>query len=291
MTPLISGSMIDHWRRCQRQYHYAHDRKIAPKETAWPLALGRAGHGVLASYYGQLQLGETHAAAVSEAVSMAGFRADVLGHDQKALGYVLPLIEYYWATHAEDWRKWEILGVEMEMRVERAGWTFIGTVDLLVREKDTAALAAVDHRFLTEFYTAAMARLDPQGPRYAIAARAAGWQVTRMIRNMVNTTPLSALAKVNKGRTKRVLLDLTQRRIEIVNAETERTAQQIVAWQTLPLESRAQLATRTVIPGARYPSCSTCPFLDLCTVESWGEDASELLAAKYGPTDYGNWEA
>jgi hypothetical protein len=295
VTELISGSMIDHWRRCQRQYHYAHDRKIAPRELPWPIALGRAGHGVLASYYSSLQGGAGHLEARQEALDMAGFRADILGHDQKALAIALPLVDYYWAVHAADAVRWEVLAVEHEVRVERGDWIFVATLDLAVREREPfGRVLVVDHRFLTEFYTYAMARLDPQLPRYVVALRQSGHPADDAVRNMISTKPVGAsTAKADRGKVRRVPLEVTQRRLEIVNAETERTAREILAWRAIPEAARPSLAARTVLPGERWPSCKTCPFLDLCTAEAWGEteQAAELVATKYGPTDYGNWEA
>lgn len=293
MSELISGSMIDHWNRCNRLYHYQHDRLIAPLDTDWPLALGRAGHGVLASYYSALQLGADHGAARDEAVSMAGWRAEVLGHDPKALGHILPLIEWYWAAHAGDAAAWEVLGVELQQRVPRDGWTYVATVDLLVRELSTGQIVAIDHRFLATFYTRAQARLDPQGPRYVSALRANGYEVTRFVRNLVGTQPVAASKRGQAERVKRIPLDFTARRLEIVARETGTAAQQILAWRQLPLEVRPQLAGRTVIPGDRYPSCKTCPFVELCEAEAWGEDdrAAELQATKFGPTDYSYAEA
>lgn len=294
MTELISGSMIDHWNRCQRLYFYSHDRLIAPLDTGWPLALGRAGHGVLASYYAALLGGAEHGAAREEAVSMAGWRAEVLGHDPKALGTVLPLIEWYWAAYAADATTWEVVGVELQVRAPMAGWTYVATVDLLVRDRVTEELIAVDHRFLVSFYTRAQARLDPQGPRYVTALRANGYEVTRFLRNLVGTQPVAASKRGQAERVKRIDLDFTARRLEIVGRETNTAAQQILAWRQLPVEVRPQLARRTVIPGDRYPSCKTCPFVELCEAEAWGEDdrAAELVATKFGPTDYSySWEA
>ena len=288
VTELISGSMIDTWRRCVRLYNYQYDRQIAPRETDWPLALGRAGHGVLASYYSSLQLGADHGAARDEAVSMAGWRAEVLGHDPKALGHILPLIEWYWAEHAGDASVWEVLGVELQVRVPQAGWEYVATVDLLVRDRRTGELIAVDHRFLVSFYTRAQARLDPQGARYVNALRATGHDLTRFTRNLIGTQPVAAAKRGQADRTKRIPLDFTARRLEIVQRETAGAAQQILAWRQIPVELRPQLAGRTVIPGDRYPSCKTCPFAELCEAEAWGEDdrAAELVATKFGPTDY-----
>ncbi|HEU4347595.1 MAG TPA: PD-(D/E)XK nuclease family protein [Actinoplanes sp.] len=294
MSELISGSMIDHWLRCQRLYHYQHDRMIAPKETDWPLAVGRAGHGVLSAYYEALAISGNHREAREAALEMAGWRADVLGHDQKALAYVLPLIEYYWAVNAEDVLRWRIVEVEAEHRAPRAGWTLVGTSDLVVVDLATGDRVVIDHRFLMEFYTRAQARLDPQPVRYALLLRAAGQPVTHILRNMISTKPVSALPNAAKSeRVKRIPLELTERRAETVNRETERAAQQIVAWRSLPIEVRRATAARTVIPGVRYPSCKTCPYAELCEAEAWGEDetAAQIQATKFGPTDYGYQEA
>lgn len=291
MTELISGSQLDAWSRCQRLYYYSHDRRIAPKETGWPLALGRAGHSVLAAYYAELATGRGHAAAMEEAEGLAAWRMDVLGQDPKALGYIMPMVRYHWAAHATDVAAWEIIEVEAEYRVPRAGWTYVATIDLIVRDRTTRQLVVVDHRFLTSFYTRAMARHDPQMARYALAVRQAlGEPVTLVIRNMISTEPLAAAAKANRGRTKRIPVELTQRRIEIVAGEAERTAHEILAWRQLPMASRGQLARRTVIVGDRYPSCATCEFVKLCQAEAWGEDTTQLEAAEYGPSDYGTWE-
>lgn len=290
MAELISGSQLDAWNRCQRLYHYAHDRRIAPIETSWPLALGRAGHSVLAAYYSTLQLGATHAEAVEEAEGNAAWRAEVLGQDQKALGYVMPRVRSYLAAYLADASRWQVLEVEREYRVERAGWTYIMTIDLVVAPSAGGQLVAVDHRFLMSFYTVAMARHDPQLPRYALAIeQATGSPVPTAVRNMISTHPNAMTSANQAARTKRVPVDLTPRRLEIVNIATERTAQEILAWRQLPMSSRAQLARRTEIPGDRYPSCQTCEFFTLCTAEGWGEDATDLEAREYGPSDYGGW--
>jgi hypothetical protein len=298
VSELISGSQIDAWNRCQRKYHYAHDRKIAPRETSWPLAIGRAGHGVLASYYGALAAGLSHPEAVETAEGAASFKAAVLGHDEKALGHVMPLIRYAWAHWAEDAHRWQVLEVELERRIDRGDWTYIFTLDALVEtrapmpksEIPVGSTVAVDHRFLASFYTREMASHDPQLARYALGLRQSlGRPVVHTIRNMINSQPGGAVQR--SSRVKRVEVTLTQRRIEIVNGGTERTAQEIVAWRSLSMEARGILARRTEIPGDRYPSCATCEFFKLCRAEGWGEDTTELVAAEYGPTDYGNWEA
>ena len=287
MTEIISGTQLDHWRRCQRLYHYAHDLQLAPLEVPWPIAVGKAGHGMLATYYAGRQLGADHATAEAQVREQVGFEADILQRNPKVLGFALRSVGYYWASIGAGQESLSIVDVEMPVRQARDGWTYAATLDLLIR---TAAgeLEVWDHRFLYDPYTAAMARLDSQLPRYVTAASAAtGELIGAGVRNMVSTAPEKELAKANRGRVKRIRVDITPTRQVIVGMETDRTAHQILAWRQLPLEVRAGAAVRTVIPGERYPACKTCPFFELCIADGWGEDTSTLRAEKFGPSDYG----
>lgn len=291
MSEPISGTQLDHWRRCNRLYHYAHDRKIMPRELPWPLAVGRAGHEILAYYYQARQAGSPHEEAQQESRSWTSYGIDVLGHDPKVTGFALAVAGYYWATIGAD-PGWVYVAVEQEVRNERAGWTFVMTADLLAAPAAGGDLEVWDHRFLYDPYPAAMVRADPQLPRYAAAVGPAmGTTVTRVVRNMISTAPIAALAKANRGRVRRVGVDLTPERMLTVQVETDRTAAEIVAWRGLDPAIRSQLAVRTFIPGERYPSCSTCSFFKLCTAEAWGEaGAAELQAKEYVPSDYGYQE-
>jgi PD-(D/E)XK nuclease superfamily protein len=286
MTEIVSGTQLDHWNRCQRLYYYAHDLQIAPIEVPWPLAVGKAGHVMLATYYNARQLGADHATAAEMVREQVSFEADIMQRDPKVLGFALRCVGYYWAkVGAEDGLL--IVGVEWPARQERDGWIYAATLDLLVRSATTGELEVWDHRFLYDPYGPEMARLDSQLPRYITAASAVSGEIVRTgVRNMTSTAPEKELAKANRGRVRRVQVDTTPTRLMIVGSETDRTARQILAWRQLPLEVRAQ-ATRTVIPGERYPACKTCSFFNLCVADGWGEDTSKLRAEKFGPSDYG----
>src|SRR3954471_19190571 len=84
MSTDISGSMIDHWNRCQRQYHYHHDLGLQPKELPHPIQVGRAGHALLESYYRARIDGQNHAEATRTVEGEAAWRAAVLGQDHAA---------------------------------------------------------------------------------------------------------------------------------------------------------------------------------------------------------------
>lgn len=287
MTELISGSQLDAWRRCNRLYHYAYDLQIAPIETPWPLAVGKAGHEMAATYYAARQLGAGHAEAAEQVQEQVSFNADILQKDPKVLHFALRTVGYYWAAIGAGQEALSIVDVEWPVQQERAGWTYAATLDLLVRT-DGGELQVWDHRFLYDPYGPDMARLDSQLPRYVAAAmQATGEIITAGVRNMVSTAPMAALAKANRGRVKRIRVDFTPERLMIVGQETDRTAQQILAWRSLPLEMRGQLAGRTVIPGERYPACKTCPFFKLCIADGWGEDTTKMRAEQFGPSDYG----
>jgi len=295
MVELISGSQLDDWRRCPRRYYYAHDLHIMPAETDWPLAVGTAGHSVLATYFAGLQLGMSHQEAAQDARSTAAWRADVLEPaSAKAILYALSLAERYWATYASDPSTFTVLAVEHPVRWPRGGWTFAGTIDLLVQREGGGGIPEVwDHRFLYDPYPAEQARLDPSLVRYALAY---GAMMRRPIdvaaRNMVSTAPEAALAKANRGRVKRVQTDITDARRQLVTREMDRTALEILAFRAQAPEYRPVAAVRTVIAGERYPACVTCPFVKLCTLEAWGEreKAAELKAEKFVPSDYGYQE-
>jgi hypothetical protein len=274
--------MIDHWNRCQRLYYYNHDLGLQPRELSYPIQRGRDGHAIFEAYYRARINGQDHAEAMSTTEGEISWRVNVLGQDRKSMVEAAGLVRYYWATTAEDGAKWEFIAAEHEKKIDFGNWTYVSTVDLLARERKTDELVIWDHRFLWEPYSKKMVAREPQLPRYALANR----PITRARRNMVSTKPLAQIAKANHGRVKRVDVAFTQRRLEIVNAEMQRTAQQILAWRQLPIESRGQLATRSVVPGDKLGSCEQCPMQKLCDAEAWGEDTSALLELEYVASDY-----
>lgn len=281
----VSGSTIDAHVRCLRKYHYAHDLGLERAVTSESIALGRAGHALLMPYYRALYAGADHPQAMAMAEAAAQYEDLELEADSRnppPVDHALELVRLYWAVHASDAQRYEVLEVEAEHRVDMGGWVYGWRTDLLVRERDTGRLVILDHRFLGKPYDTSLLVIDPQLPRYALAHGMIGQPVTEAWRNMVITHKGWYKAEPLR-RIRREPVDVSPARLERARVELLLGAQRVLAWRQLPLEVRRQTAVRSW----DALSCQYCPFRKPCAAEAAGRDPTEILETEFQRSTYG----
>lgn len=182
------------YRKCRRAWKYRHLQGLVPaEENLGARSIGKVVHLLLAEYY-RLFLGRA-SREIKAIAETKGFteehvtqwvlslpEASPLDADQISLivGMFLGYIEYAkWAD-----RDWEVLGVEVPMRVPlRDGLYLEGTADLLVRTPQ--GVFWVDHKTYSVLPQEASLEFDSQLTAYCLLGEAAGIPTRGAIYNIL----------------------------------------------------------------------------------------------------------
>lgn len=144
------------FRRCRREYYYNVIDNLEPIKRSDPLVFGTVMHRALASYYRDgLYLPQAFLDKAYE---------EFLSTELTELGE--HMCRAYCLEYPND--NWEVLGTELPIKADVPGTmvTLTGTLDLLIRDKDTGRVWAVDHKTYKTFPTQDQLSFDDQMTAY-----------------------------------------------------------------------------------------------------------------------------
>lgn len=198
--PSVSHSEVESYLTCRRKHWYGYGLSLQKVDDGAGLAMGSAGHEVLAAYYRTLlEAGDTnrkqraaHGAGI--VVARAKFRelveAGYKDIDEKRMPLEKLLFEIYFENEPLVQDGYTVLAVEKEYNLEydtenELRLPFV--IDLIVRTPDKR-VSIVDHKFVGQFYSDRDVLLMPQIPKYIAGLRALGHTVHEGVYNLIKTT-------------------------------------------------------------------------------------------------------
>lgn len=281
MTRRISNSEVGTWLTCQRKYYYQYDKGLRPKHQKGALPLGVIGHEVLASYWDAIKGGSSHGDAVLGSWGILSFH---IGDDRYPMETVLDvrkILELYYAAHATDCEKWEVLEVEKNYDLHLTDeYDYTLRLDLLVRERATNKILLIDHKFVYDFKRYDQINLTPQMPKYLAALRSNGIWPDEAILNQIRYRKIKNPTAEQLYR--RSPVSISNEKMKRAVKEQLIVSQRIDEWRKLPLVVRGDIATRVF----SEMTCNMCNMKPLCLSEYDGGDISYMIQEDYTKNEY-----
>lgn len=286
---IISQSEVDAFLSCKRKHYYAHGEKITPIQSSAALNRGTIGHDALDAYFTARKEGRPHEDCAQ--AGMDRLNSHFSTENVKALTELTPILTYWFEYAAQELTGyWEILEVEKEYRLEVPGGQVNGEtlifpfkIDLLVKDKHSGKVFAVDNKFLQDFYSNDLISVLPQLAKYVGALRMLGIPVKDGVYNMLRTRPMKSGSLNDKARV--IYTGMNDAKIRGYLREQFSAMRQIKHLKDLDSDTwRDKYALRT----ANQFNCRACPFLDICTIDLTEAHGRDLhVRSFYKHNDYG----
>lgn len=278
----ISNTEVENHNRCEYVHYYANGLNLTQRKLPNPLAIGIAGHEVLAHYYEMLRAGADQTSRGMECMELFG---EIVERDKLDFEVETPLqraLYPFFKAKTLPHDNWEILEIERTYQVTDvpgAVNNYFGfTIDLLIREKSTGKVVLVDHKFVNDFWTLAKAQFAAQPRKYKWGLNRLGIPVeTTYIhqlryRDLKNAKP--------EDRVKVLPVPTTEEEDLEFMRNHQLTANEIARlWELGDLQKwKSQIRRQT-----NYASCKGCMFADPCATQYKRKSAKSLLTAEYKP--------
>ena len=288
----ISNSEVATWLTCRRQYYYAFDMGIAPKQRfnnpgkVSTLAIGTLGHEILAIYYEGLK----YDMSVEEA--REGARHQIAMLMMNPQHYSVPIVsatsailERYWSFYAkDDYERFEVLDVEKEYDIPLTDeFSYVFRFDLLLKERRTPKIGLTDHKFKYDFFSDEAISLSGQLPKYVGALRYNGVNPDFVWLNQIRAKP-AAKEWGPKDFFRRSPVTPSNFKVTTAIREQVIASQEIAEWREQPDEVKKATALRSM---DSFPNpCGKCPFNLICRMEYDGGNINLIVAKEFGPNSY-----
>lgn len=198
--PSVSHSEVESYLTCRRKWWYGYGLSLQRQDESMGLALGSAGHEILAAFYRTiLEGGDTLRAQkkmVPAATQIARLKYEELveqgweDSDDRRMPLEKLMFEHYFPNEPFVEKGWLILAVEQEFNLEYDSESELRmpfVIDVIAKSPEKR-IVIVDHKFLGQFYSSADVELMPQIPKYIAGLRALGHRVDEGLYNLVKTT-------------------------------------------------------------------------------------------------------
>lgn len=280
----ISNSEVTAFLSCKRQYEYAHVMDIAPKDTAYPLALGTLFHAAMERYVLIRIEGHSHDIAVQGGLNVL---MAALNENKPDMVMKVQMLFINYHKHHNGWPEWKLLSAEQLVEVPLNETTrAILRYDVYTEHIPTGQRLVGDWKTTSDFWSATKHSLNIQMPKYIGFMRIAGMQVDGGFIEEVRTRNLSA-AKMNDPSElfKRTTYRPSRAKIESAIKQHVATSMDIQTFRALPQAER-RLKSQPVLNW--YGPCQYCNFTDLCVSELEGNtDHSVSIREHYTENTYG----
>jgi hypothetical protein len=161
--PMLRTSERSTFKRCRWKWWHEFEETLHPKTDAPPLRFGSLVHKALADYYKKGVRRGPHPAerflihydAEAKLQGEFGFRVDDLEADEvwaEARELGVAMLEHYVEHYGKD-DEWEVLVTEQPFQqivnlpgTERPWFWYVGTLDLIIRNRRTKKIHIVDHK-------------------------------------------------------------------------------------------------------------------------------------------------
>lgn len=193
----INQSQVKSWRRCQKEWDYKYRLHLVPRQKQLPLYKGSWGHAALETHYkrGDWRIGyNKYLAEYNKLFEEQKAELNKRGNLPDAVKRIIQ--SYLWYAKRDNW---EVVLVEKTFDITFRGVRIKGTIDLVIRDKDTGYTWMIDHKFVGSIPQAsAFHAMDPQLMLYPWAAKKAwGLEITGVMWNYVKSKP-PTLPRINK---------------------------------------------------------------------------------------------
>lgn len=268
---LISNSEVSSWLHCTRKYYYEYVLDLEPKVQSGPISDGVLIHAMLEQYYiakaDNFSEDEARAAALQPVMDAVNS-----GMDYAEAGRIRDLVTGYFAHYTDDFDRYEVFAIESKFKAELTDeYALVGTLDLVLRDKQDGRYVGVDHKSSYNFWTADQAALDGQFTKYIFILRSMGLDVKSFMVNMIRTRKL----KPGNEFYRREFVVPTEVRMRNVMRQHFMAANRI-------MEFRAQGAPKEeTIPIYSKYNCGNCPFLAICDADTEGSPTQYVIESEY----------
>ena len=277
MTRMISNSETSTWLQCTRKYYYEYVLNLEPKQMSDAIGRGVLIHAMLEGYYAAKATNRSEEECREEAMEPLIFTA-ASGGDIAELGATRDLVMGYFDRYELEDERYEVAAVETKYVAELSKeFSLVGTLDLLLKDKEDGRLVAVDHKSTYNFWTEDQATISGQFVKYIIILRTLGMDVKSLMVNQLRTRPVK-----NGDLYRRIWVNPSDKRIAAVLRQHVLASKQIVSFR----DSGAK--KEDTVPIYDKYICSNCPFLTLCDSDTEGVDISYQIEQNYQKrTTYG----
>lgn len=217
----LSYSGAGAWRACEQKYWYSYIHKIRRKAVAPPLELGSWLHSYLERFYKAAKRGAEaerchefaltntvrqyakyfkSLASAADAAGETEVAQDILDMTDKAKGIAQ---RYYDLRGAEDIERYEILHIEVDLKVKvDKDIVLPGIADLIVRDRETGEHEAWDHKSTGRIPRSDSHLLDMQLVLYAAGLELSiDLKIDQLVWNYLRTKEPTVPKIVNKGKS------------------------------------------------------------------------------------------
>jgi CRISPR/Cas system-associated exonuclease Cas4 (RecB family) len=284
----MSHSEIESFTTCERRHYYAYGLRggLRKRVESSALVRGTIGHSLLAEYYEALQEG----LEFNDRVKRVGAKlqhwvqqTDLDSYDRLNMLNELwnYIIKPYFNTYREADEEMEVLSVEATYEVPVADDFYMKViVDAIVRMPNIG-IAVWDHKFVYNFYDAAVVDINPQLPKYLAVVRSAGIPASAAFYNELRYRDTKENKADRSLKFERNKVAVTSNRIVTVMEEQLRAAKKIHYLRGLGLEEWE----RRVLRAANSMICERCPFTEICALDLNGDDKTLAITYNYTTRD------
>jgi CRISPR/Cas system-associated exonuclease Cas4 (RecB family) len=284
----MSHSEVESFTTCERRHYYAYGLQggLRKRTESSALVRGTIGHSLLAEYYESLKDGDEYTVRLKRVgdklqywVSQTDLDAyDRLNMLNELWNYIL---KPYFKTYLEADEELEVLAVEEIYEIPVADDFYMKViVDMIVRMPNVG-IAVWDHKFVYNFYDAAVVDINPQLPKYLAVVRSVGIPAAGAFYNELRYRDTKENKLNRELKFERSKVAITSNRIVKTMEEQLRAAKKIHYLKSMGLEEWE----KRVLRAANGMICERCPFTEICALDLNGDDKTLAITYNYVARD------
>lgn len=289
---ITSNSEVDAFGSCERKHLFGFVYNRESKYPSRPLALGLAGHEILATYYKSVKANKGKLQAERDALAHLSKFYIEHTYEPEVLNMLAMLFSRYVKQDTIP-TTCEVLAVEEDFYMPTSPLYWYGMrLDLLVKVlvgEHKGHIMLVDHKFTYDFWSDDDLALNPQLPKYVPAVRLSGFPVHDAYINQIRwrfaTSKIDS--KSNEDLFRMSPIGITQAQIRSAVMQQVILSERIVHRNSEPEDEQFINA----VPIRNKLICKSCPYRRPCIMMNNEEDISGLLLTSYRRRTYGYLKA
>lgn len=285
MAKIRSNSETNSFLSCQRKHYWAYRERIVPDGgSSKALTRGIVGHECLENYYIGKQKGwkaSTIKRKMLEPLKQARLDFPDFEDEWVKLDQILPVyMMHYWDE------PFKVLHVESQFETDLPGCTDLYglRLDLVVEGTDgkyKGQVGIIDHKFVYQWMTTKVLKMNTQMPKYAASMRALGYPIKFALLSQIKHATSKKVGYTSES-FRRSPVELKRQRMAYIVNEHVKVSNQISELSELTEEEHfAKATSNTGIDG-----CNKCAYSPLCNLIWDGQPTERTKLSLYVSNDY-----
>lgn len=284
MNAVISNSEVGSYTSCEMKHYFAFGLSLEPKKMGDALSRGIIGHEALAVFYKNLnELGHEASSDLAITYVMQILQAHTGKYDEEMLRGLLTLLQDYFEFYEGEGLKPILVEEQLHLQYlpDVAYGMRLDFYGQYTKGPKAGKFVLMDHKFVYDFKTQDMLRMNAQMPKYKAVLENNGYRVDECLLNQIrHRTKKGPMTPDEKFR--REVLTFTQAEVRNVMREQVKAADRIMELRKLPIGEWKDQSLRAM---GEF-QCRNCSFINLCKTDLIGQPINLMVQTEFSNNTY-----